>query len=87
MNTYKIKAVDWNAVVVEYTVNKVVTTEKYDARYLPVDDAVALDDFCNEQLAGLSSDATALDICDEVKAMVNVSKNLVVEVIAVIPVA
>jgi hypothetical protein len=71
MNSFKIKSIDREAAIVEYTVDKSVFTEKYDARYLPVDDAEALEAYFQNQLAGYIKDATVVALPAEVVALVN----------------
>lgn len=83
MNAYKIISIDDKIVVVEWTINGVATTERLDARYLPTGDATELATELNRLLDGMSKDVPKA-IPDEVKALVNVKKDLVAVVEEVI---
>ena len=80
MNSYKIKSIDATYVDVDYTVNGKVQSERYDSRYLPIEDAVALDEEFQKQLAGKTADAEVVEIPAEVKALVGVKVDFVVPV-------
>lgn len=85
MNSYKIKSIDSTYVVVDYTIGKTVETERYDARYLPLEDAIALDEYMQVQLAGKTKDAEVVAIPDEVTALVGKKVDLVLpEVVDVV---
>lgn len=79
MNSLKIKSVDRISTIVEYTVGTKVFTEKYDSRYIPIDDDASLELFLQEQLAGYTFDVTVDPIPKDVIALVNVKKDLKTE--------
>jgi hypothetical protein len=76
MNSLKIKSVARDITTVEYTVDATTFTEKYDSRYLPIDDAASLEVYFQEQLAGYTKEATVATIPAAVTALVNVKKDL-----------
>lgn len=77
MNSYKIKSITEALVTVEWTIGGKVTTDKLDARYLPISDAEALNAELQRQLAVMSADAVVIEIPNEVVALVNVKVDLV----------
>lgn len=77
MNSFKIKSIDSEFVIVDFTVNSKVKTMKYDARYMPIADAEALSTRLNDDLLAFTADAEVVEIPAEVKALVNKKVDLV----------
>jgi len=75
MNTYKITKLDTKTVDVTFTVDGKTITDKLDSRYLPIQDAVALDAELNRLLVGMASGVPVV-VPAEVVAMVNVVKDV-----------
>jgi hypothetical protein len=78
MNSFKIKSIDEQFVIVDYTVNGKVRTDKYDARYMPME-AEALTERLNEHLLGFTRDAETpvVEVSADAKALIGVKVDIV----------
>lgn len=70
MNAYKIISLTPEILTVEWTIAGKDRTERLDARYLPVNDAEALNTELQRLLDAMAKDATPVEIPADVQAMV-----------------
>lgn len=75
---------DKNHLFVEFTVNGKVESERFDGRYIPLDDIEELNGFLSRHLSGLVAGANDLIVSPDLKGAIGKSKELTDEEIAVI---